>query len=168
MSVSSDGRLSGFASGSIDVGASSLSGGVGGLASGLVGGDGSLRAGGSLSVEGASGSAAFGAGVTVTASAMSIESLGEVVGVGSTVAVSGSESVRVGSAGSLIELDGSSSDGIDSVGVSASSSLELVSGESVSVSSESGTVSASGDVSVSAGESVRCLLYTSPSPRDRH
>ena len=94
MSVASDGRLSGFARGSIDIGASSLSGSVDGSASGLVGGDGSLTAGGSLSVEGASGSATFGAGVTVSASAMSMESSGEVRGVASTVDVSGSERVR--------------------------------------------------------------------------
>ena len=63
--------------------------------------------------------------MTVTASAVSMESSGEVTGVASTVDVSGSEGVRVGSAGALVELDGSSSDGSGSVSVSASSRWSL-------------------------------------------
>ena len=64
-----------------------------------------------------------------------MSSSGEFVSVASSVDVRGSEGVRVGSVGSAIDL----SDG--DVLVSASSTLDFVSGDSVSVSAPSATVS---------------------------
>ena len=71
---------------------------------------------------------------------------------GSTVDVSGSESVRVGSGGAAVELGGRLE-----ARVSASSSLELVSGESMAVSSESVAVFAGGVLDATAGESIRVM-----------
>merc|ERR1712023_420541 len=66
---------------------------------GVVGGDVSLGSGGS-------GSATFGDGVSVSGGSVVVESASGLVGVGRSVEVSGSESVRVGSMGSVVELSG--------------------------------------------------------------
>ena len=77
-----------------------LSGTVGGDASATVGGDLTLGAGGS-------GSATFGDGLSVVGSSVLIEGGDRLVGAAAEVDVTGSESVRVASIGSIVELSGS-------------------------------------------------------------
>ena len=55
---------------------------------------------------GGSGSATFGDGVSVSGGSVVVESASGLVGVGRSVEVSGSESVRVGSTGAVVELSG--------------------------------------------------------------
>jgi len=108
MSVSSDGSMTGFASGSVELGGASLAGRVTGGAAGVVGGEASLLVGGAVSVEsGGAGSATFGDGVSLSGGSVMLESGDGLVGVARSVDVVGSESVRVGSTGAVVELSGS-------------------------------------------------------------
>ena len=73
----------------------------------MIGGAGSLSIGGDVSLgSGGSGSATFGDGVSVSGGSVVVESASGLVGVGRSVEVSGSESVRVGSTGAVVELSG--------------------------------------------------------------
>ena len=63
---------------------------------------------------GGSGSATFGDGLSVSGGSVLVESGGGLVGVGRSVDVSGSESVRVGSMGAVVELSGA--DDVEYVG----------------------------------------------------
>ena len=93
--------------GAMEVGASSAGGQVMGDATGLVGGAGSLSVGGDVSVEsGGAGSATFGDGVSLSGGSVVVESGAGLVGVGRSVDVVGSEGVRVGSTGAVVELGG--------------------------------------------------------------
>ena len=108
MSMSSDGSVTGYATGGLEIGASSARGVVSGDASGTIGGAGSVLVGGDVQLgSGGSGSATFGDGVSVSGGSVVVESASGLVGVGRTVEVSGSESVRVGSTGAVVELSGS-------------------------------------------------------------
>ena len=108
VTVSAGGDLTGYTAGAASLSASSASGEVVGDATGLIGGAGSLRVGGDVQLgSGGSGSATFGDGVSVSGGSVVVESASGLVGVGRTVEVSGSESVRVGSTGAVVELSGS-------------------------------------------------------------
>ena len=108
MSMSSDGSVTGYATGGLEIGASSARGVVSGDASGTIGGAGSVLVGGDVQLgSGGSGSATFGDGVSVSGGSVVVESASGLVGVGRSVEVSGSESVRVGSTGAVVELSGS-------------------------------------------------------------
>ena len=76
----------------------------------------SVVVGGSVSLEsGAAGSATFGDGLSVSGGSVVVESGDRLVGVGGEVEVTGSESVRVGSMGAIVELAGAS-DSLEYVG----------------------------------------------------
>ena len=112
MALSSFGDVAGYATGSVSVGAESLAGSVSSGVTADVGGDVSAVVGGGIAVEsGGAGSATFGDGVSVSAGSVVVESGDRLVGVGAEVDVTGSESVRVGSMGAVVELLGGDADG---------------------------------------------------------
>ena len=107
VTLSSGGDISASTADTLDISSRGLQSRVSGDLRSTVGGDALAMIGGDLRVEtSGSSTAMFGDGLSVSGSSMVVEGGERLVGVAREVSVTGAESVRVGSVGSVVELSG--------------------------------------------------------------